>query len=173
MPPSRDYNQRRITHSPGVIERERQRRECLWERLRAQYSYCRGVPNEALKSLRINLGRSIFLDYEDFTKELDETNGVTVSISVRQRDKGASTLAVPYPSSPSSNTVNRDKAAINATKNCRQLGLPVFVVFRNRDKKLRDVRLGYVETSDDSRRMFHVAICPEPAERSTGEPLTK
>jgi hypothetical protein len=111
-----------------------------------------------LRDLRINRGRSIFLDYEDVTKELDEANGVTVSISVNQRAASASVIPVPYPKSKS---VNRDKAAINASKNCRQLGFPIFVVFRNRDDKLRDVNLGHIEACNDELRQFAISIRSE------------
>lgn len=164
MAPNYDYNKRRISGSQAAIERERKRRQSLWEQIKRQHGDCEGVPNAVLRDLRINRGRTIFLDYEEFTKELDEANGVTVSISVKQRDAGASAIAVPY---PNSKNVNRDKAAINASKNCRQLGLPIFVVFRNRDDKLRDVRLGHIEACNDELRQFDISIRSERAQAST------
>jgi len=160
MTPTYDYNRRRITGSQAAIERERKRRQSLWEQLKREHGDCKGVPNAVLRDLRINRGRTIFLDYEDFTKELDEANGVTVSISMNQRAASTSVIPLPYPKSKS---VNRDKAAINASKNCSQLGLPIFVIFRNRDDKLRDVRLGHIEACNDELRQFDISLTSERA----------
>jgi len=88
MAPNYNYDRRQVTGSQPAIERERKRRQSLWEELKRQHGDCKGVPNAALRDLRINRGRSIFLDYEDITRELDEANGVTVSISVDQRAAG-------------------------------------------------------------------------------------
>lgn len=60
----------------------------------------------------------------------------------------------------------RDDAEVEATKTAYRLGLPVFVVLRGPEPRLRDVRRGWVTDFDDRRGVFLIsfdsAILQEP-----------
>lgn len=119
-----------------------------------------GVPpsdlNDSVDGLRVFYGgRGIWRDLAR-TKSIAES-GVTVGLLHTGRhyadDLLADGIVYHYPTTASSGT---DAGEIEATKNARRLGIPVFVVIQ-RDQ-LRDVHLGLIEDFNDGDKSFLVGF---------------
>jgi hypothetical protein len=143
---------------------ERARRDAMWAALEATPAP-RVVTPHVLGELGIrpaHLGQGIFRDKER-TSGLAE-DGITLSLTdtgtvyedAFDDDAGEYFF-------PSTGRGDRDRAEIEATKNARRFGLPIFVVLRGPTLDTREVRRGWIETWDDVRRVFLISFREIPA----------
>ncbi len=136
---------------------ERQRRLDLWRQLQAARSSS-GITTTFLKELGISNGQQgIFRDLDRTTRVSGDSYGVTLSVRYTGRvyadDLSDDSMLYHYPV-----TVRgaRDRNEIEATKNARRLGLPIFVNIRLDER--REVRAGWVEDWDDDAEVFLIAF---------------
>jgi len=143
--------------SAGSIEAERERRLTLWQELQLHNGGTRFKP-AVLHDLRIYRGaQGIWVDKET-TRDLTATGeGVTVSVlhkGERYPDDLAETCVL-YHYPETNRPRSRDVGEIAATKNCKALSVPLFVVVSNAtNRSLRDVKLGWVGEWDDAVQLF-------------------
>lgn len=146
-----------------MIEDERKRRQDMWRKL-SQRGGSKGADPQLLRELSIYGGQQgIWVD-KKVTGALAQS-GVTVSLMHRGHrysdDLDEDTLLYHYPQT--GRRTGRDQAEIDATKACKDLQLPLFVVAGNSsDPKTRDVFLGWVHDWDDDARQFLVILADEP-----------
>lgn len=145
------------------LENERTRRNDLWAKL-AEAGGPSAVPAAKLNELKIfHGGRGIWVD-KITTKNIGgSSGGVTVGLlhsgSVYDDDLFEDGAIYHYPTTA---VPGRDAAEIAATKAASRIGLPVFLSIVNRSTGLRDVKLAWVESSDDSLKQFMLKFGEKP-----------
>ena len=99
------------------------------------------------------------------------TSGVGATVSILHTGKhypdDLSEEGVIYHYPSTSRSPGRDAAEVEATKETRSLGIPLFVILPGeRSPSRRRVRLGWVEDWDDASRQFLILFGEEPPKNS-------
>ncbi len=145
--------------SPAV-EAELARRLALWNSIKATNDLSH-VPPRLLHEMGIYEGqRGIRVDIQ-FCGELG-SDGAGVTISVMHTGKSYpddlsdDSMIYHY---PDTRIPGKDKSEIQATKDAARLGLPLFaVIYPRPNAKIRDVRLGWIEDTDDVSKTFFISF---------------
>lgn len=149
-------------------EAELERRMSLWHALQ-DAGGPDGVPASVVKSLRIYYGgRGIWRDKAGLSHLKPE--GVTVGLYHTGRhyadDVSDGAILYHYPSTKNTTT---DAGEVAATKAAKELALPVFVSIQDaRQRGLRHVHMGWVETWDDELRQFLITFGQDPSISEVG-----
>src|SRR5260370_21384386 len=139
-----------MKNEPLSLENEWTRRDELWTKL-IQAGGPSAVPAAKLNELRIFYGgRGIWVDKSKTENIGGSSEGVTVGLlhsgSVYDDDLFEDGAVYHYPTTA---VPRPDAAERGATKAASRLGLPVFLSISNRSTGLRDVKLAWIESSDD------------------------
>jgi hypothetical protein len=158
----------------GAVAAERERRLELWRQV--QLARSRGaITSGLLKELGISKGQQgIYRDLEHTTPVSGDSYGVTLSVRHTGRtyadDLSDDSMLYHYPVTTRG---GRDRNEVEATKNARRFGLPIFVNIGLENG--RDVRAGWVEDWDDDSKVFLISfddnLATVPAATPTEEPF--
>jgi putative restriction endonuclease len=162
------------TVDPAIVDGERGRRAQLWDTLLRLGDPEDVTPVEiAAAGIRpARTGQAIFRDHS-VTSRVAPPHGVTLTlIDLGDSYVGEFDDAGGIYHYPATNRAGgeRDEGEIEATKNAKRLGLPVFVVLAGRAEARRTVKLARVMDYDDEARQFLVQF--EGASTSRGMPAT-
>ena len=154
---------------PDPIVAELQRRKEMWEAVEAAGTELTPKKIDSIGIRPAQTGQGIYRDQRR-TRSLAPPEGVTLTLL----DLGT-TYADAFDSAgglyhyPSTDRGDRDKSEVEATKNCRRLKLPLFVILAGSTPRHRTVRLGWIADWDDEGRMFLVDFSG-PSSGSTKSP---
>ena len=143
--------------TPNAIAEELERRLSAWRELLRQGGP-KAVEARALRDLGIYGGaQGIWVDKARTGSLADNGSGVTVAVlhtgSSYQDDLATDCILYHYPSTD--RPASRDLGEVDATKNAKHLGLPVFVVtYPAPNSRHRDVNLAWVWDWDDQACHF-------------------
>jgi hypothetical protein len=142
----------------STLKGERERREDLWLKLNEAGGPL-SVPAALLNELKIFYGgRGIWVDKTKTKNIGGSSDGVTVGLlhsgAIYEDDLFEDGAIYHY---PTTEVPGRDAAEIAATKAASNFDLPVFLSILNRSTGLRDVKLAWVESSDDSLKQFKLS----------------
>jgi len=150
-----------------ALSEELERRNGLWGGLLQNNSAQRITP-QMLRDLSAYGGASgIWRDTELTSQYTSDDKGITVSVlhtgTSYPDDLFEDGIIYHYPHTnrPSS----FDNNEIEATKNCKRLGVPLFVITHNEsNQSLRDVKRGWVELWDDDMEEFLITFSDQQPE---------
>ena len=140
---------------------ERDHRLSIWNQLPGDGQIKRAEPS-LLRALGIYGGaQGIWVDKARTASIGSNGAGVSVGLlhtgSSYADDLSDDCILYHYPTT--NRTGSRDTAEIDATKNAKTLGAPVFVItYPAPNSKFRDVHLGWVEDWDDNARVFLIGF---------------
>lgn len=149
------------------INIELDRRNNLWDEMLQNNSAKRITP-QMLRDLKVYGGAAgIWRDTELTSQYTSDYNGITVSVlhtgTSYPDELFEDGIIYHYPHTirPSS----FDNNEIEATKNCKRLGAPLFVITHNEsNQSLRDVKRGWVEMWDDDVEEFLITFSDQQPE---------
>lgn len=154
-------------------DHERTRHEGIWQALLSRAPDCNAT-TEQLEELGIRpakTGQGIFRDHNNTSGLAPE--GVTLTLL----DTGTTYADAfdddageyHYPSTKRGG--KRDENEVEATKHAGRLDLPVFVILCGASQSTREVRRGWIESWDDSRRVFLISF-RQPKPRAEPVPFS-
>jgi putative restriction endonuclease len=150
--------------SAREVDDERLLRFAIWGELQASPGPDAVRPS-TLQQLELYRGqRGIWVNKARTQNIADDGIGVTVALAhtgtVYDDDMSDEGIIYRY---PRTNMPGRDRNEIDATKNARRLGIPVFVIASSPESSsVRRVRLGWVAEWDDATGQFLVMFGEEP-----------
>jgi len=108
-----------------------------------------------------NGAQGIYMDKLNTRSLSNNEHGVTVSLlhtgDYYPDELSDDGVIYHYPNTIRANGA-RDKAEIEATKNCHSLNIPLFVILEGKTSKTRKVKLGWVLDFDDDAKIFLVSF---------------
>jgi len=149
------------------INIELDRRNDLWDEL-VQYSSGKRIAPPKLKDLRVYGGASgIWKDTELTRQYTPDGEGIAVFIlhtgTSYPDDLFEDGIIYHYPHT--NRHPSYDSNEIESTKNCKRLGVPLFVITHSKgNQSLRDVNRGWVEMWDDAAEEFLITFSEEQPE---------
>ena len=119
------------------------------------------TPSYLRKKNIYNGAQGIYMDKLNTRSLSNNEHGVTVSLlhtgDYYPDELSDDGVIYHYPNTIRANGA-RDKAEIEATKNCHSLNIPLFVILEGKTSKTRKVKLGWVLDFDDDAKIFLVSF---------------
>jgi len=147
--PSKDKNK---------ISFEKDYRLKIWDELVTLYHARNLSPDLLREHYRIYRGAAgIWCDKQRTTQISEDKDGIAVSVlnTGKSYPDDLSDDAIIYHFPKTARPENTDQSEIEATKNAKRFQIPVFVITHSeKNDKLRDVRLGYVNDWNDENKTF-------------------
>lgn len=159
-----------ISHEKGILKVERIDSEIVNQELNRRMNLWKEVSNfpegevhwKILEEKKVIAGERGIYRNKEKTKLISQgPDGVTVAIRHTEgRYKGK------YPDElsdhgliyryPETSNLTMDQGEINATKECIELKLPIFIILKGKERSTKEVKLGWVVGFDDQEKHFNI-----------------
>ena len=137
-----------------IINQEMNRRITLWNKVN---EFPKGeVHWRFLEEIKVIAGeRGIYRNKEKTSSVSQGPDGVTVSIrhTAGKYPNELSDYGLTY-HYPETRHLTTDQGEINATKECIELNLPIFIILKGKTTSTKEVKLGWVVGFDDQEKYF-------------------